>query len=131
MKLANTREYYAYYSSETSKIVRQLGFAGIGIIWLFRIADSGDHIIPVELINPTLLITFALTMDLLHYIVGTIVWGAYNRYKEKSDTAEEMEFLAPRQINWVGNTFFWLKVIIMVAAYYFLLKFLAYKMLIQ
>lgn len=129
MNLEDSRNNYSYFSSETSRIVRQLGFAGIGIIWLFKTNVDGRQTIPFELVKPALIITVGLALDLLHYIAGTIVWGAFNRYQEKAGINEEEEFLAPKQINWPGNTFFWLKIIAMVVAYYFLFQFLTKKVL--
>lgn len=54
--------------------------------------------------------------------------GAYNRYKERR-VAEDVEFKAPRQINWPGLTMFALKIPPIAAAYFLLLKFMASKLL--
>lgn len=36
MKLKDAREHYYFYSGKTSDLVRQLGLAGIAVIWLFK-----------------------------------------------------------------------------------------------
>jgi hypothetical protein len=128
MKLKDTRENYYYFSQKTSEIVRQLGFAGIALIWIFRTGGDGKQTIPSELIPPIGLIVIGLTFDLLQYIAGALSWGIYNRYKEKIGTNENREFLAPRQINWPTIFFFWAKTIAMVTAYIFLFIFLRGKL---
>jgi len=36
MKLAQARGHYEYFSGKASDISRQLGFAGIALIWVFK-----------------------------------------------------------------------------------------------
>lgn len=129
MKLKDARENYYYFSQKTSEIVRQLGFAGIALIWIFRTEVNGKQTIPGELIPPIGLIVIGLTFDLLQYIAGALSWGIYNRYKEQIGTNENAELFAPRQINWATIFFFWTKTIVMATAYIFLLSFLKGKLL--
>lgn len=37
MKLEDLRKSYYEYTQKTSEIVRYLGLAGIGVVWIFRI----------------------------------------------------------------------------------------------
>ncbi len=129
MKLKDARENYYDFSKKTSEIVRQLGFAGIALIWIFRAESNGKQIIPGNLIPAATLIVTGLAFDLLHAVVGTMVWGIYHRHKEKQGTKEQAEFLAPRWINWGTIFFFWAKTIVMVIAYIYLLRFLESKFL--
>jgi len=103
MKLAYLRERYTYYSGEASGIVRQLAFAGIALVWLFKTEVDKQWKIPAELLPATALIVLTLILDFLQYVVGSLVWAAYNRSKERAGTNEESEFLAPRPINWPTN----------------------------
>ena len=41
MKLKDAREIYYFYSGKTSDLVRQLGLAGIAVIWLFKYDVQG------------------------------------------------------------------------------------------
>jgi len=41
MKLKDAREIYYFYSGKTSDLVRQLGLAGIAVIWLFKYDAQG------------------------------------------------------------------------------------------
>jgi hypothetical protein len=109
MRLENCRQSYYYNSGKASDICRKLGFAGIALIWAFRVTRGKETIIPDNLRWAGVLLIAGLALDFLHYIVGTIVWGAYNRFKETQNTPETQEFLAPRWINYPSNTCFVLK----------------------
>lgn len=130
MKLKDTREAYYSYSEKTSDIVRQLGFAGIALIWIFKTdVGGGKQVIPVELLPATKVIVIGLALDLLHYVAGTLVWAIYNGLKERAGTKQETEFLAPRPINWPTLIFFWAKTVTMIYAYILLIRFLANRIL--
>ncbi|HVT18826.1 MAG TPA: hypothetical protein VHQ90_21905 [Thermoanaerobaculia bacterium] len=128
MKLADIRENSEYFSKKTSKVVRQLGFAGIAVIWVFKVTADGRTIILPPLIPASFFLVLGLALDLLHCVVGTAVWARYNRHKEQELKAqkdpEEIDFEAPRQINWPANVFFWSKITAIFIAYVLLIRFL-------
>jgi hypothetical protein len=124
MQLKDLRESYYEYSRKTSDIARQLGLAGIALVWIFKTDVAGRQVIPPELIPATRFIVIGLALDLLHYVVGTLIWGVYNSLKERSGTGEDAEFSAPRPINWPTIILFWAKIIIMIYAYVLLIRFL-------
>ncbi|MGA9996850.1 MAG: hypothetical protein WBP93_15635 [Pyrinomonadaceae bacterium] len=125
MKLEDVRDTYYYHSQKTSDIVRQLGFAGIALIWMFKTdLGGGKQVVPPELIPAARFIVIGLALDLLHYVAGTLIWAIYNRRKERAGTKEGTEFLAPPSINWPTLIFFWAKTIIMIYAYVLLIRFL-------
>ncbi|HKQ07931.1 MAG TPA: hypothetical protein VJ464_22585 [Blastocatellia bacterium] len=125
MKLEDSRENYYFFTGKVSDIVRQLGLAGIGLVWVFKIDVGGRPVVPPDLATAAKWIVIGLGFDLLQYVYGALAWGIYNRYKEKSDIDVDTEFTAPPQINWPTNTFFWLKVGAILTAYVYILKFLA------
>jgi hypothetical protein len=134
MKLVDLREAYQFFSEKTSEIVRNLGFAGIALIWLFKTTNGGRDVVQPELVPAGALIVLGLSLDLLHAIVGTATWGIYNRIKEKEFDAraardksfnpEKEDFLAPPPINWSALVLFWAKIAAMLIAYIILLRFL-------
>lgn len=124
MILKDARDLYYYFSGKTSDLVRQLGLAGIAVIWIFRGDAHGAPKIPEALFCPLILIVVGLAFDLLHYAVATAIWGCFQRYKEVRVT-EEDEFKAPRIINWPSILCFALKTISVIAAYVYLLGYLA------
>ena len=116
MKLEDCRESYYYNSGRASDICRKLGFAGLALIWVFRIASGEKTIIPNNLRWAGILLVGGLGCDFLQYVVGTVVWGVYHRIKEKR-TLKDEEFLAPRWINYPANSCFVLKQIAIGVAY--------------
>jgi len=128
MKLKDTREAYYFYSGKTSDIIRYLGLAGIALIWIFRFESESVISLPRILLLPTILLAIGLSLDLLQYLAGSVIWGLYNRIKEKSGIGDEDEFEAPREINWATLFLFWLKIVPIVLAYIFILRFLFYKL---
>jgi len=125
VKLKDVREFYSHHTSKTSEIVRQLGFAGIAVIWVFKSEVAGRPTIPPELVSAAFLIVLGLGLDLLHYVAGSLVWGIYGRIKElRDDVSSTTEFEAPRQINWPAIILFWSKTVVMIIAYSFIIRFL-------
>lgn len=125
MKLKDARDFYYFYSGKTSDLVRQLGFAGIAVIWLFKYEAQGVPKVPEALAPPLMLIVLGLALDLLQYAVATFIWGLFQRHKEKSGVGEDADFLAPKQFNWPTIVFFTIKAIAIIAAYAYLLRYLA------
>lgn len=123
MKLKDALDNYYYYSGKTSDLIRQLGLAGIAVVWLFRQVENGIPRIPAELSMPLVLIIVGLACDLLHYAVASSIWGIYHRCKEKT-VNKDTEFEAPSQINWPALFFFMVKVTLIVVAYAYLLHYL-------
>ncbi len=127
MKLKDVREAYQFYTGKASDIVRQLSFAGLATIWLFKEGVGQRQHVPHELFMPGALIVSALAADFLHYLVGSAVWGSYNRHKERSGTAVTDEFEAPPALNWPTMVLFWLKVAFLLLSYGLLLSFLIHR----
>ncbi|HEY0025904.1 MAG TPA: hypothetical protein VGB24_23645 [Longimicrobium sp.] len=125
MKLSDVRTAYEVNSGKASDIARQLGFAGIALIWLFRTEVAGQPQIPDALLTPGLMIVIALTFDLLQYVSGAIVWSVYNRRAERLGRSQDEEFDVPPAINWPALFFFWAKVAFLALAYVHLGLFVA------
>jgi len=125
MNLTDVRAAYYEFSGKTSDIARTLSLTGLAVIWIFKSdATDGPHV-PNVLITPAFLLVLALILDFLHYVVATVVWGSYARYKERRNTAEDAAFTAPAWFNWPTTFFlFPLKVIAVWSGYTLLLQFL-------
>lgn len=131
MKLKDARDFYYFNSGKTSDLLRQLGLAGIAVVWLFKYDVLGVPKIPPPLFAPLVLIVLGLALDLLQYAVATGIWGIFQRTKERAGVGEDAEFKAPQHLNWPALAFFWLKVASIGGAYYFLLAHLARTILPQ
>jgi hypothetical protein len=128
MKLADVRSAYEALSGKTSEIVRQLSLAGVGLIWALKATGSQSVSVDPELVKAALFIALSLLFDFVQYVLGTTVWFLYFRHKEKEETKEADEFLAPAQINWPLWIFFYAKSAMMLIAYLcYIVPFLAKK----
>lgn len=126
MKLEDVREAYYFHTGKLSDIVRQLAFAGIALVWVFKTDVQGRPTVPPLLIKAALFLVAGLTLDLLHYVAGSVIWGIYHRKKEREGKKEDDDVSAPGEINWPLIFFFWSKTVVMVVAYVYILRFLYY-----
>lgn len=124
MKLQDAREHYYFQTGKVSEITRQLAFAAIAVIWLFKIGEGTAVSLPNEPLLSLKLVVVCLALDLLQYIFGSICWGAFQRLKERAGTSEASDFTAPSAINWAAITCFWSKTVVLVYAYWVLFAYL-------
>lgn len=126
MKLEDCRKAYYDFSGKASDIARQLGFAGIAVIWLFKANGDGDgyYALHSNLFLAGLLIVAALSLDLFQYVFSAAIWGFFSRRIEKRGAKATGTVDAPIYLNWPGLFFFWTKLIVMMIAYGVLLRFL-------
>jgi hypothetical protein len=126
MKLSKLREDRDYFTQKLGDIVRQLDFAGIGIIWVFRTGGPGTGGIHYgrELILPMLFLAASLAFDLLHYGYASLVWDLTYRHYDKKRVTEDTDIRVPEYINYPTRFFFWGKAILCAVAFGFLLSFL-------
>ena len=121
MKLSNYRADYYTFSGLASNVSRQAAFAGIALIWVFNDKNASGIHLPVELMWPTLFLILALGLDLLHYIVGSAIWGVFHRIKEKQlGSHPDPDVTAPVYLNWPTLFFFWGKLLAICVGYIFL-----------
>ena len=123
MKRSDARTAYSEFSSITSSNVRQLSFAALGVIWLFR--PSPEFRLPRMLVIAGICAVAALAFDFLQSLYGTIAWGVFHRRQELAGVDDAQEFKAPPQINWPTNTLFGAKVAALVTCYGILVLYLS------
>lgn len=114
-------------SGKASDISRQLAFAAIAVIWLFKTdTPTGQITIPPDLIWPGILIVLALAADLLQYVAGSLIWGLYARYLERKHIAG-----VERHSHWLPVPMwglFVIKIALVIWAYILILLFLIRKL---
>lgn len=85
------RERYRFYSEKVSELSRQLGFAGLAVIWIFKVDWQGKaSFTDQKLIWAGMVIIIALGLDLIQYLAGAVVW---NRERTR----------LPRHQSWYGK----------------------------
>jgi hypothetical protein len=120
---------YEYYTSKASEIGRSLALGGIAVIWIFKTTSTdGSLTIPSLLIAPLIWLVISLSLDLLQYVIGGLIWFIYYRYKEyqiKNNQIQATEDLkAPKILPLIIHIIYWSKLISIIVSYCLLLSFL-------
>jgi len=121
MELKGYKEASEYYSSKASDIVRNLNFAGIAIIWIFKLDVLNKIELPAFLYFPLLLFVLALITDLSQYVYGYYLWDVFYKENEKKgfkdqDEVRDKKFLGKRL-----DRIFWGKILLTALAFILLL----------
>lgn len=123
MNRAFVQDNYGYLTGKASDIVRQLAFAGIAVVWIFRITDTtGRMQVPPEFVKVAFGCVVSLSLDLLQYLVASVFWGVFGCHLDRKGVKADDEFAAPGWINWPALLFFWGKSAVIVLSYVLLLK---------
>ena len=125
MRLAEYRQDYYQFSGKASDVARTLSFSGIAVVWVFVDRHGNTYQLSRELLIPAALIVASLALDLLQYGLSTAVWGAFARHHERRGVARTAELNAPNWFNWPSLGCFWLKLLLVIVAYCYLLKYLS------
>lgn len=126
MKRADVLAEYRHHSERTSEKVRQLAFAALGVVWIFRPNDTLT--LPAELFRAGTAAVIALALDFTHSLFGTGVWGWVHRTKELTGVSASDEFRMKAWINWPANSLFVLKVVALFVSYLYLLGYMVERL---
>jgi hypothetical protein len=124
VKLQDYRDDFYTYSGKASDLSRQLAFAGIALIWLFKKESGGQLTIPNELVLPSIFIVVALALDLIHYCLASVIWRIFYRSKEKEGVDEDTMLQHSTALETPIWTVFCAKIAFVLLAYAQLLAFL-------
>jgi len=126
-KLSQYRETYYAFSAKLSDVSRSLAFAGLAIVWIFKV-DTGTGPRPPEtLLAPAILLGLGLALDLLQYLAQTTVWGIFQWHhdrKLRDPATEDPDLDAPSWLRWPGFIFFVTKLAVVMVGYCLLLAYL-------
>lgn len=125
MKISELRDAYYKSTEKASELVRNLGFAGIAVVWILK---TGEHAGGIRYSNELLLpLTFcagSLSCDLLQYLYKSAVWGSLNWHYWRKYHNNDADVSVAGGWNWVALTLFWLKAVLVIVAFAYLLTFL-------
>src|SRR5690349_934480 len=122
MTIEDYKKVYEEFTSLTSQFVRQLSFAGIAIIWLFKFDQPTEHLIPQELFLPLLFFILSLSAEFLQYLVSSIVWFSFFKQKEKEYKGKNSKEVKAEKWRAIPGWFFFsLKIIFVLIAYFFII----------
>ena len=114
------------YSGKASDITRQLAFAGMAGIWIFKppVPDGGQISIPTSLVIAGTMFISSLAIDLSQYVLAVILWKGFHRKKELSGLGSEEEVKLPAGYSSMLYRFFYLKIFASIAGFAFLLYYM-------
>jgi hypothetical protein len=125
MKIQDLRNTYYESSGKVSDLSRQLAFAGVAIIWIFRIGNqSGGIPFSKQLLIPLYCFVLGLALDLGQYIYKTIVWWALNTYHWRKHRSNETDVEVSGWFNVPSNIMFWGKIAFIAYGYFLLLTYI-------
>ena len=124
MKLQDYRETFYAFSGKASDLSRQLSFAGIALIWLFKKEDGGQPSIPHDLIFPGILIVASLATEIAHYCIASIIWWCFYRSKERAGVSEDAEIDHSSALEFPINLLFVVKIGCVIVAYLLIFAYL-------
>ncbi len=128
-KLSEYRDDYYFFTGKLSEITRQIAFAGIALIWIFKKSEKSEFLIDDELILPAILIVSSLAFDLFQYIYQSVTWSIFYTYHNRKNKSEDKKIKAPEYLNYPSWVFFFLKVVLVLIAYWKIFTFLLDKFL--
>jgi hypothetical protein len=131
VKLQDYRDDFYTFSGKASDISRQLAFAGIAIIWLFKKDTLPGLSIPRELLLSGIFILLSLALDLVHYCLASLVWRLYYRGKEKSGTSEDEELHHSEWLERPLWILFAAKIFFVLLAYIWILRYFLNAILLR
>jgi hypothetical protein len=126
MKLSGFKADYQWFSAKASDVARQLALSGFAVIWVFKVDGPNGARVPVSLLGAALLLAVALGLDLIQYLISTVVWGRFHRYHELrlKKVSDDPDLLASPRLNWPANSAFALKQITLIWAWFDILRYL-------
>ena len=131
MKLSEIRKDYEELSGILSKLNRQLAFAGIAIVWLFRTTDNtGTTSIEPSMLTPIMYFVISFAFDLLQYFWQSLSWYIYYWWKRCNGKKEDEDMNEPEWPNFIAWMMFVVKVIALIIAYRSLGIFLYNKLFV-
>ena len=105
MTLDEARKLNDLFTGKASELTSQLAFAGIAVIWLFRVGGDHSTSIPSSLLWPLGLFVLSLLLHYLQYVVAGFLWDRFAQLQEKkwgTDKDTKIED-SPNWINYPGS----------------------------
>jgi hypothetical protein len=126
MKLSDYRETFYKFSEKASDVARHLSFAGIALVWIFKIDAMPIPKVPDALLLPAALLALSLALDVLQYVGATCVWGIFQWWHERKldDLSQDPELESPSFLKWPQFIFFVGKLVTLTGAYFFLTRYI-------
>ena len=123
IKLSEAKDAFYDASGTLSENTRKLCFAGIAIIWIFKVGDknAGGITFSAELLFPLAAFVCSLIVDVLQYFYKSTIWWAYYAINHARGKKDEDDVNPSGLINFFTGVFFYAKVACCGCGYYLLI----------
>ena len=112
--------------SQASENAQKLAFAGIAVIWIFRVGISNAPVLRHGLLWPLLIFVLVLVVDFAHYYGGGILWKRQHEWLDRLILDKKAPF--PVEFNRLPKAFtvvaWHFKCVLVIAGYVLLIWFL-------
>lgn len=129
---AEAQDEYYKRSAKASDIARQLAFAALALIWLFR-SQQADGTVSLDrlLLYAGIFLVAGLAVDLIHAIASSSTIGIYNWWyiRDKPTTTDNTNIDFPRSLVLPVWILWILKFFLIAVSYVFILVFLYQRFL--
>ncbi len=115
------------FTEAASDAARQLSFAGIAVVWLFKSDAGGALHLDVKLIFAATCFVVALAFDLMQYAIGYVTYYILGRWREWR-YPDSYDAKYPSWINWPIDTLFRLKLVAVISGYVVLFGYLVSRL---
>src|SRR5262245_60819335 len=116
---------FYWYSGKASDVMRTAAFAGIALVWVFRLDTKPIATLPKPLVLPALSFATAVAADVLQYVAGTIIWFVFHLLHELRASGEDPELSHSRWLTVPTWFFFVVKLAAIEVGYFSVLRYLA------
>ena len=103
------RDRYTEHSKQASELTRTLAISGIAAVWVFAERDGAVYKLDAYSIVAGAFFCVGLLVDLLHYVIGTVMYGRF--VGGKGPTAEAS---IPNRISRTMWAAWWAKVLLVL-----------------
>jgi hypothetical protein len=124
LKFKEFRADYYLFSGKASDIARQLALAGIAVVWIFKVQQGMNLTLPAALLLPALLFVATLGLDLLHYVLAALIWGAFTQWHRSRNVQDDDEVTASGVLNYPALVLFWGKLVAVCIGYAYLFDYM-------
>jgi hypothetical protein len=130
MKIATIRDDYHEASAKVSDLVRQLDFAGIGVVWIFTVGKDDVGIgFSFFLLLPLGSFVLSLAFDLVQYVYKSVLLEVLNSHFWAKFHDDEKDVSFSARWNWPTRACFYIKTGLVVIGYVLLLLFIFWRLI--
>lgn len=114
LSLEKIRDRYYEHAKQASELTRTLAISGIAAVWVFAERDGSIYRLDRSSLLAGGLFCIGLLADLLHYVVGTMLFSRFATRKEEEQVSEA---LIPKSITRAMYAFWWVKVSLVILGF--------------